>query len=65
MRSILMQLYGITAEQAAARTAVAWYFVLAQLGALLLWLDNNGEFDRLGWEVGRQLREVLDAVSDR
>ncbi len=65
MRSVLMQLCGITAKQAAARTAVAWYFVLAQLGALLLWLDNNGEFDRLGWEMGRQLREVLDAVSDR
>ena len=65
MKGILMQLCGVTAEQATARTAVAWYFVLAQLGALLLWLDNNGEFDRLGWVMGRQLREVMDAVSDR
>ena len=52
MIKILMTVYGLTAEQAAARAAV------------FVWLDSNGTFDGVGRWMGRKLREVLDAVSE-
>ena len=54
MTRILMIVYGITAEQAAARAPAA----------LFVWLDSMGRFDDVGRWMGRKLREVLDAVSD-
>lgn len=60
MIKILMAMYGITAEQAAARLPAAQ----AAIAALFVWLDSNGTFDGVGCWIGRTLREVLDAVSE-
>lgn len=61
MTKILMTVYGITAEQAAARLPAAQFVLTA---AVFVWLDSNGTFDGVGRWMGRTLREVLDAVSE-
>lgn len=64
MIKILMAMYGITAEQAAARLPAAQFVLTAAVAAIFVWLDSNGTFDDVGRWVGRTLREVLDAVSE-
>lgn len=61
---ILMTVYGLTAEQAAARAPAAQFAVTSVIAALFVWLDSMGMFDDVGRWMGRKLREVLDAVSD-
>lgn len=64
MTKILMTVYGITAEQAAARLPAAQFVLTAAVAAVFVWLDGNGTFDGVGRWMGRTLREVLDAVSE-
>lgn len=64
MMKILMTVYGLTAEQAAARLPAAQFVLTAAIAAVFVWLDNNGTLDGVGRWMGRTLREVLDAVSD-
>lgn len=64
MTKILMTVYGITAEQAAARLPAAQFILIAAVAAVLVWLDSNGTLDGVGRWMGRTLREVLDAVSE-
>lgn len=64
MTKILMAVYGITAEQAAARLPAAQFVLTAAVAAMFVWLDSNGTFDDVGRWMGRKLREVLDAVSE-
>nr|DAR28870.1 MAG TPA: hypothetical protein [Caudoviricetes sp.] len=64
MMKILMTVYGLTAEQAAARLPAAQFVLTAAIAAVLVWLDNNGTLDGVGRWMGRTLREVLDAVSE-
>jgi hypothetical protein len=61
---ILMTVYGLTAEQAAARAPAAQFAVTSVIAALFVWLDSMGMFDDVGRWMGRKLREVLDAVSE-
>ncbi len=63
MMKILMTVYGLTAEQAAARLPAAQFVLTAAIAALFVWLDSNGALDGVGRWMGRTLREVLDAVS--
>ena len=60
MMKILMTVYGLTAEQAAAPLPAATPSRL--LAAVFVWLDSNGALDGVGRWIGRTLREVLDAV---
>ena len=64
MIKILMTVYGLTAEQAAARAPAAQFAVTSVIAALFVWLDSMGMFDDVGRWIGRTLREVLDAVSE-
>lgn len=64
MTRILMTVYDITAEQAAARAPLFQFWLTAFGAALLIWLDNKGALDGVGRWMGRKLREVLDAVSE-
>ena len=64
MTKILMTVYGITAEQAAARLPAVQFVLTAAVAAVFVWLDSNGTFDGVGCWIGRTLREVLDAVSE-
>lgn len=64
MIKILMTVYGLTAEQAAARLPAAQFVLTAAIAAVFVWLDNNGTLDGVGRWMGRTLREVLDAVSE-
>lgn len=64
MTKILMTVYSITAEQAAARLPAAQFVLTAAVAAVLVWLDSNGTLDGVGRWMGRALREVLDAVSE-
>jgi hypothetical protein len=64
MMKLMMTVYGITAEQAAARLPVAQFVLTAAVAAVFVWLDSNGTLDGVGLWMGRTLREVLDAVSE-
>lgn len=64
MMKILMAVYGITAEQAAARLPAAQFAITAVLAAAFVWLDSVGALDDLGRWLGKMLREVLNAVSE-
>ena len=64
MQELLMFMYHLTPEQAAARVPVFQFWLTAFGAALLIWLDSNGTFDGVGRWMGRTLREVLDAVSE-
>lgn len=61
---ILMTVYGLTAEQAAARLPAAQFVLTAAVAAVFVWLDSNGALDGVGRWIGRTLREVLDDVSE-
>lgn len=62
MTRILMIVYGITAEQAAARAPAAQFAVTSVIAALFVWLDSKGVFDVFGAWLGRVLRDT--AVGD-
>lgn len=62
MTRILMTVYGITAEQAAARLPAAQFVLTAAVAAVFVWLDSKGVFDGLGAWFGRVLRDT--AVGD-
>lgn len=64
MQKLLMLMYHLTPEQAAARVPVFQFWLTAFGAALLIWLDSKGMFDDVGRWMGRKLREVLDAVSE-
>lgn len=64
MQKLLMLMYHLTPEQAAARVPVFQFWLTAFGAALLIWLDSKGVFDGVGRWMGRKLREVLDAVSE-
>ena len=64
MIKILMTVYGLTAEQAAARAPAAQFVLTAVVAAVFVWLDSNGTFDGVGRWMGRKLREVLDPRTD-
>lgn len=64
MQELLMFMYHLTPEQAAARVPVFQFWLTAFGAALFVWLDSMGRFDDVGRWMGRKLREVLDAVSD-
>lgn len=64
MQELLMFMYHLTAEQAAARAPAAQFAVTSVIAALFVWLDSMGAFDAVGRWMGRKLREVLDAVSE-
>lgn len=55
MIKILMAMYGITAEQAAARLPAAQFVLTAAIAALFVWLDSNGALDGVGRWMGRTL----------
>lgn len=54
MTRILMIVYGITAEQAAARAPAAQFAVTSVIAALFVWLDSMGMFDDVGRWMGAQ-----------
>lgn len=64
MQELLMFMYHLTPEQAAARVPAAQFVLTAVVAAVFVWLDSNGTFDGVGRWMGRKLREVLDAVSE-
>lgn len=64
MRELLMFMYHLTPDQAAARVPLFQFWLTAFGAALLIWLDSMGMFDDVGHWIGRTLREVLDAVSE-
>ena len=64
MIKILMTMYGITAEQAAARLPAAQFVLTAAISVLFIWLDCNGTFDGVGRWMGRKLREGMNDLSE-
>lgn len=64
MQELLMFMYHLTPDQAAARVPAAQFAVTSVIAALFVWLDSMGAFDAVGRWMGRKLREVLDAVSE-
>lgn len=58
MIKILMAVYGVTAEQAAARVPLFQFWLTAFGAALLIWLDSKGVFDVFGAWLGRVLRDT-------
>ena len=58
MTRILMIVYGITAEQAAARAPVFQFWLTAFGAALLIWLDSKGVFDGFGAWLACVLRDT-------
>jgi hypothetical protein len=58
MTRILMIVYGITAEQAAARVPLFQFWLTAFGAALLIWLDSKGVFDGFGAWLACVLRDT-------
>ena len=58
MIKILMAMYGVTAEQAAARVPLFQFWLTAFGAALLIWLDNKGVFDGFGEWLACALRDT-------
>lgn len=58
MIKILMAMYGVTAEQAAARVPLFQFWLTAFGAALLIWLDNKGVFDGFGAWLACTLRDT-------
>lgn len=58
MTRILMIVYGITAEQAAARAPLFQFWLTAFGAALLIWLDSKGVFDGFGAWIACVLRDT-------
>ena len=63
MVELLMFLYGVDADQAAARCPAAWFGVIVMVIGVLGWLDYYGCFDSLGRWLGKGLKEVRDVFS--
>ena len=64
MQELLMFMYHLTPDQAAARVPAAQFAITAVFAAAFVWLDSVGALDGLGCWLGKVLREVLDAVSE-
>lgn len=62
MQKLLMFMYHLTPEQAAARVPLFQFWLTAFGAALLIWLDSKGVFDVFGAWLGRVLRDT--AVGD-
>ena len=62
MQELLMFMYHLTPDQAAARVPLYQFLLTALLSRLLIWLDSKGVFDGLGAWFGRVLRDT--AVGD-
>ena len=62
MQELLMFMYHLTPEQAAARVPVFQFWLTAFGAALLIWLDSKGVFDGLGAWFGRVLRDTAVAA---
>lgn len=58
MIKILMAVYGVTAEQAAARVPLFQFWLTAFGAALLIWLDNKGVFNGFGAWLACALRDT-------
>lgn len=58
MIKILMTVYGLTAEQAAARAPAAQFVLTAVVAAVFVWLDSNGTFDGFGAWLACVLRDT-------
>ena len=58
MIKILMAVYGVTAEQAAARVPPFQFWLTAFGAALLIWLDSKGVFDGFGAWLACVLRDT-------
>ena len=63
MRTVLMALYSIESDQAAARCPAAWFGVIVMVIGVLGWLDYYGCFDGLGRWLGKVLKEVCNVFS--
>lgn len=63
MVKLLMFLYGVDADQAAARCPAAWFGVIVMVIGILGWLDYYGCFNGLGRWLGKVLKEVRDVFS--
>ena len=62
MTRILMAVYGITAEQAAARIPAAQFAITAVLAAAFVWLDSVGALDGLSPSSRRAWIEIAAPV---
>lgn len=58
MMKLMMTVYGITAEQAAARLPVAQFVLTAAVAAVFVWLDSKGVFDGFGAWLACLLRDT-------
>lgn len=58
MQELLMFMYHLTPEQAAARVPLFRFWLTAFGAALLVWLDSKGVFDGLGAWLGCVLRDT-------
>lgn len=65
MQELLMFIYHLTPEQAAARVPVFQFWLTAFGAALLIWLDSKGVFDGLGAWFGRVLRDTAASTTTR
>ena len=57
MQELLMFMYHLTPEQAAARVPLFQFWLTAFGAALLIWLDSKGVFD--GFEHGSPVSSVI------
>ena len=60
MQELLMFMYHLTPEQAAARVPVFQFWLTAFGAALLIWLDSKGVFDGLGAWFGSVIRDTAE-----
>ena len=58
MQELLMFMYHLTPEQAAARVPLFQFWLTAFGAALLIWLDNKGVFDSFGAWLACALRDT-------
>lgn len=58
MQELLMFMYHLTPEQAAARVPLFQFWLTAFGAALLIWLDNKGVFDDFGEWLACALRDT-------
>lgn len=58
MQKLLMFMYHLTPEQAAARVPLFQFWLTAFGAALLIWLDNKGVFDVFGAWLACALRDT-------
>ena len=58
MQELLMFMYHLTPDQAAARVPLFQFWLTAFGAALLIWLDNKGVFDRFGAWLACALRDT-------